>query len=49
MNRRDFVSTVSLGLAAGLPVFAESGLADVVVGSCASAKLHPDVIRLIRQ
>src|ERR1035437_6512643 len=33
MNRRDFVSTVSLGLAAGLPVFAENGLADVMVGS----------------
>ena len=33
MNRRDFVSTISLGLAAGLPVFAENGLADVRAGS----------------
>jgi amidase len=33
MNRRDFVSTISLGLAAGLPVFAENDLADVMVGS----------------
>jgi amidase len=31
MNRRDFVNTISLGLAAGLPVFAENGLADVMV------------------
>jgi amidase len=33
MNRREFVSTLSLGLAAGLPVFTETGLADVGVGS----------------
>ena len=33
MNRRDFVSTMSLGLVAGLPVFTENGLADVGVGS----------------
>jgi amidase len=33
MNRRDFVSTMSLGLATGLPVFAENPLADVMAGS----------------
>ncbi len=33
MNRRDFVSTISLGVAAGLPVFAESRLPNVIVGS----------------
>ena len=33
MNRRDFVSTISLGLAAGLPVFAKNGLAEVSAGS----------------
>lgn len=33
MKRRDFVTTVSLGLAAGLPVFAENGLADFEAGS----------------
>ncbi|MGC1620580.1 MAG: amidase family protein [Candidatus Acidiferrum sp.] len=33
MNRRDFVSTVSLGLAAGLPVFAENGLGGVMAGN----------------
>lgn len=33
MNRRDFVSTISLGLAARLPVFAKNRLADVRAGS----------------
>ena len=33
MNRRDFVSTVSLGWAAGLPAFAENSLADFEAGS----------------
>ena len=33
MKRRDFITTVSLGLAAGLPVFAENGVADVEAGS----------------
>jgi amidase len=33
MNRRDFVSTLSLGLASGLPVFAENDLSDVMAGS----------------
>ena len=33
MNRRDFVSTLSLSLAAGVPVFAENGLADALAGS----------------
>ena len=33
MNRRDFVSTISLGLAAGLPAFAENALTDAMVGS----------------
>ena len=32
MNRRDFVSTISLGLAAGLPVFSENGIDVVMVG-----------------
>jgi amidase len=32
MNRRDFVTTLSLGVAAGLPVFVEDGLADVMGG-----------------
>lgn len=32
MKRRDFVTTVSLGLAAGLPALAENGLADVAAG-----------------
>jgi amidase len=33
MNRRDFVSTLSLGLAAGLPVLSENSLAEVMLGS----------------
>ncbi len=33
MNRRDFVSTVSLGLAASVSVFAENGVADVMAGN----------------
>ena len=33
MNRRDFVSTISLGLAAGLPSFAENGPTNAMVGS----------------
>jgi amidase len=33
MNRRDFVSSLSLGLAAHLPVFGEDGLANVLVES----------------
>ena len=32
MNRRDFVSAISLGLVGGLPVFGENGLAEVMTG-----------------
>ncbi len=41
MNRRDFVSTVSLGLAAGLPVFAENGVSDVEAGSANANVIGP--------
>ena len=47
MNRRDFVSTISLGLAAGLPVFADNGLADVMGdGSNASSRATSPACRL---
>jgi amidase len=50
MNRRDFVSTLSLGLAAGLPTFAEKGIAHEarnadpnVIGPTSSRATNPTV------
>jgi amidase len=45
MNRRDFVSTLSLGLASGLPVFAENGLGDVMADSTNANVTDPNSSR----